>query len=79
MREGFSGRPAAGPGTTRRERSPRLTCVAGAAAPARGAAAQEGVSVVVAGASVTAGRRVALALAWTEAAWEKRLKHEERY
>lgn len=39
----------------------RLTCVAGAAGPARRAAAQEGVSVVVAGAAVAAGGGVTLA------------------
>lgn len=41
-----------------------LTCVAGAATPARGTAAQEGVSVVEAGPSITAGGGVALALTW---------------
>lgn len=45
--------------------SERLTCVAGAATPAQGAAAQEGVPVVETRASVTAGSGVALALTYT--------------
>lgn len=49
--------------------SERLTCVAGAATPAWGAAAQEGVAVVETCASVTAGSGVALALTYTEEMW----------
>lgn len=51
------------------ECSEHLTCVAGAASPARGAATQEGVSVVVTRASVAAGSGVALALTWTQETW----------
>lgn len=46
--------------------SERLTCVAGAATPAQGAAAQEGVPMVETRASVTAGSGVTLALTYTE-------------
>lgn len=53
------------------------TCVAGAAAPTRGAAAEERVAVIQTRPAVTAGLRVALALTCTEASWEMELRYTD--